>query len=174
MLGTNSILTRNTYTRQLLPWNWQFQKNRGLDVAAIVKACRQMSKEKTGAIIVIAKSSELKFYSNTGDTVDAVLSKRLLENIFVKNSPLHDGAAIIVNNRIKAARCVLPVSENIELPAHLGLRHRAAIGVTEQSDSTAIVVSEETGEISVAKEGQIRLRITPDELEKILMKEFAE
>ena len=174
MLGTNSILTRNAYTRQLLPWNWQFQKNRGLDIAAIVKACRQMSKEKTGAIIVIAKSSELKFYSNTGDTVDAVLSKRLLENIFVKNSPLHDGAAIIVNNRIKAARCVLPVSENIELPAHLGLRHRAAIGVTEQSDSTASVVSEETGEISVAREGQIRVRVSPDELEKILTEEFAE
>ena len=104
--------------------------------------------------------------------MDAVLSKRLLENIFVKNSPLHDGAAIIVNNRIKAARCVLPVSENIELPAHLGLRHRASIGVTEQSDCTAIVVSEETGEISVAKEGQIKLRVTPDELEKILMNEF--
>jgi diadenylate cyclase len=96
----------------------------------------------------------------------------LLENIFVKNSPLHDGAAIIVNDRIKAARCVLPVSENVELPAHLGLRHRAAIGITEQSDATAIVVSEETGEISVAHEGQIRLRISAEELEEILMEEF--
>ena len=172
MLGTNSFLTRNAYTRQLLPWNWQLQKTSGLDVADIAKACREMSKEKTGAIIVIAKSSELKFYSNTGDMVDAVLSKRLLENIFVKNSPLHDGAAIIVNGRIKAVRCVLPVSENVELPAHLGLRHRAAIGITEQSDATAIVVSEETGEISVAHEGQIRLRVTPDELEKILREEF--
>src|SRR5436190_13714850 len=115
MLGTNSFLTRNTYTRQLLPWNWQFQKSGELNISAIVKACREMSKEKTGAIIVIAQSSELKFYSNTGDDVDAVLSKRMLENIFVKNSPLHDGAAIIVNDRIKAARCVLPVSENLEL-----------------------------------------------------------
>src|SRR5258706_7350079 len=88
MLGTNSILTRNTYTRQLLPWHLQVQKHKGLDSSAIVKACRQMSHDRTGAIIVIAKSSELKFYSNTGDTVDAVLSKRLLENIFVKNSPL--------------------------------------------------------------------------------------
>lgn len=172
MLGTNSFLTRNAYTRQLLPWNWQFQKSGGLNISAIVKACREMSKEKTGAIIVLAKSSELKFYSNTGDTVDAVLSKRLLENIFVKNSPLHDGAAIIVNGRIKAARCVLPVSENVELPAHLGLRHRAAIGITEQSDATAIVVSEETGDISVAHEGQLRLRVTPDELEKLLKEEF--
>jgi uncharacterized protein (TIGR00159 family) len=172
MLGTNSILTRNAYTRQLLPWNWQFQKNSGLDVGAIVKACRQMAKERTGAIIVLAKSSELKFYANTGDVVDAILSKRLLENIFVKNSPLHDGAAIIVNNRIRAARCVLPVSENIELPAHLGLRHRAAIGITEQSDAIAIVVSEETGEISIAKEGQMRIRVTAEELEKILMEEF--
>lgn len=172
MLGTNSFLTRNAYTRQLLPWNWQLQKSEGLNISIIVKACREMSKEKTGAIIVIAKSSELKFYSNTGDNLDAILSKRLLENIFVKNSPLHDGAAIIVNDRIKAARCVLPVSENIELPAHLGLRHRAAIGITEQSDATAIVVSEETGEISVAHEGQMRLRVTPDDLEKILREEF--
>jgi uncharacterized protein (TIGR00159 family) len=172
MLGTDSFLTRNAYTRQLLPWNWQFQKSGGLDITSIMKACRQMSKEKTGAIIVIAKSSELKFYSNTGDMIDAVLSKRLLENIFVKNSPLHDGAAIIVNGRIKAARCVLPVSENVELPAHLGLRHRAAIGITEQSDATAIVVSEETGEISVAHEGQIRLRISAEEMEKILRQEF--
>ncbi|HLG35605.1 MAG TPA: diadenylate cyclase CdaA [Bacteroidia bacterium] len=174
MLGTNSFLTRNAYTRQLLPWNWQLQKSGGLNISAIVKACREMSKEKTGAIIVIAKSSELKFYSNTGDILDAILSKRLLENIFAKNSPLHDGAAIIVNDRIKAARCVLPVSENIDLPAHLGLRHRAAIGITEQSDATAIVVSEETGEISLAHEGQIRVRINPEELENILTEEFEE
>lgn len=89
-----------------------------------------------------------------------------------KNSPLHDGSIIIVNNMIKAARCVLPVTENVELPGHLGMRHRAAIGITEQSDAIAIVVSEETGEISIAKEGQIRVHVNLEELERTLTEEF--
>ncbi len=130
-----------------------------------------MSKTKTGAIIIIAKSSELRFYSNTGDVMDAVISKRLIESIFFKNSPLHDGAIIISGNKIRAARCVLPVTENTDLPARLGMRHRAAIGITEHSDAIAIVVSEETGEISVAKEGQIRTDVG-DQLELILEEEF--
>jgi DNA integrity scanning protein DisA with diadenylate cyclase activity len=104
--------------------------------------------------------------------MDAEISQRLIENIFFKNSPMHDGAIIIVNNKIKAARCVLPVTENVELPAHLGMRHRAAIGITEQSDAITIVVSEETGEISVAQEGQIRVGIIIDDLEKKLKEEF--
>ena len=131
-----------------------------------------MSKDKTGAIIILAKSSELKYYSNTGDIMEAEISQRLIENIFFKNSPLHDGAIIIVNNKIKAARCVLPVTENVELPAHLGMRHRAAIGITEQSDAISIAVSEETGEISLAQEGQIRINVSIDELEKKLAEEF--
>ena len=131
-----------------------------------------MSKSRTGAIIVLAKSSELKYYANTGDIMDAEISQRLIESIFFKNSPLHDGAIIIVNNKIKAARCVLPVTENVELPAHLGMRHRAAIGISEQSDAFAIIVSEETGEISTAKEGQIKLNLTTEELEREIRKEF--
>ena len=106
--------------------------------------------------------------------MDAEISQRLIENIFFKNSPMHDGAIIISNNKIKAARCVLPVTENVELPAHLGMRHRAAIGVTEQSDAIAITVSEETGELSVAKEGQIRTGITIEELERSLKHEFGQ
>ncbi|HRH66159.1 MAG TPA: diadenylate cyclase CdaA [Bacteroidia bacterium] len=172
VLGTNNILSKNTFTRQILPWNWQMTKNPPLDISAILKACRQMSKDKTGAIIVLAKSSELKYYSNTGDVMDAEISQRLIESIFFKNSPMHDGAIIIVNNKIKAARCVLPVTENIELPAHLGMRHRAAVGITEQSDAVALTVSEETGEISIAKEGQIQINVTLDELEKVLREEF--
>ena len=104
--------------------------------------------------------------------LDADISQRLIESIFFKNSPLHDGAIIILNNKIKAARCVLPVTENVELPAHLGMRHRAAIGITEQSDALALVVSEETGEISFSREGQIQIAITVEELEKILREEF--
>src|SRR5205085_8977616 len=165
-------IAQNPFTRQILPWNWQSQKRVALDVTAIVKACRQMAKDRTGAIIVVAKSSELKYFSSTGDTMEAEISQRLIESIFFKNSPMHDGAIIIVNNKIKAARCVLPVTENIELPAHFGMRHRAAIGITEQSDALAIAVSEETGEISVAREGQITLNVSIDELEKKLKEEF--
>lgn len=172
VLGTNNFLSRNTFTKQILPWNWQIQKNPPLEISAIVKACRQMSKDRTGAIIVLAKSSQLKYFSNTGDMMDAEISQRLIESIFFKNSPMHDGAIIIVNNKIKAARCVLPVTENVELPAHLGMRHRAAIGITEQSDAIGIVVSEETGEISFSREGQIRVNVSADELEKILREEF--
>ena len=172
VIGTNSFLARNPFTRQILPWNWQTEKKLQLNSSAILKACRQMSKDKTGAIIVLAKSSELEYYANTGDMMDADISQRLIENIFFKNSPMHDGAIIIVNDKIKAARCVLPVTENAELPAHLGMRHRAAIGISEQSDAIAVVVSEETGEISVAQDGQIKVGISIDELEKKLMDEF--
>ena len=133
-----------------------------------------MAKDRTGAIIVLAKSSELKYFSSTGDSMDAEISQRLIESIFFKNSPMHDGAIIIVNNKIKAARCVLPVTENIELPAHFGMRHRAAVGISEQSDALAIVVSEETGEISFAQEGQIKVNISPEELERKLVENFSE
>ena len=104
--------------------------------------------------------------------MNAAISQRLIESIFFKNSPLHDGAVIVVNNKIKAARCVLPVTENVDLPAHLGMRHRAAIGITEQSDAIAIAVSEETGEIAVAKEGQLRLNVGVEDLGRILAEEF--
>lgn len=172
VLGTNNILSKNNFTRQLLPWNWQSTKNPPLNITALVKACRQMSKDKTGAIIVLARSSELKYYSNTGDIMDAEISQRLIESIFFKNSPMHDGAIIVVNNRIKAARCVLPVTENLDLPAHLGMRHRAAVGITEQSDAIAIAVSEETGDISIAEEGQIKVNVSLEELEITLKEEF--
>ena len=172
VLGTSNILSKNNFTKQFLPWNRQGEKNPPLDISAIVKACRQMSKSRTGAIIVLAKSSQLKYFSNTGDIMDADISQRLIESIFFKNSPMHDGAIIIVNNKIKAARCVLPVTENVDLPAHLGMRHCAAIGVTEQSDAIALAVSEETGDISIAKEGQIQLNVTLDELERNLRAEF--
>ena len=172
VLGTNSFIARNPFTKHILPWNWQGEKRSALNISAIVKACRQMSKDKTGAIIILSKSSELKYFTNTGDIMDAEISQRLIENIFFKNSPLHDGAIIIVNNKIKAARCVLPVTENVELPAHLGMRHRAAIGITEQSDAIGLVVSEETGEISISQEGEIKVGVSIDELEKKLAEEF--
>jgi diadenylate cyclase len=173
LLGTDSVISKNTFTRKILPWNWSAERNRTMNFYPVINACKQMSRDRTGALIVLSKSSELKFYSNTGDPMNAEVSQRLIESIFFKNSPLHDGAIIIVNNQIRAARCVLPVTEKTDLPAHLGMRHRAAIGVTEHSDAIAIIVSEETGEISYAKEGQLTANVTPEQLESYLKEEFS-
>jgi uncharacterized protein (TIGR00159 family) len=137
-------------------------------VDAIVKACRNMSETRTGALIVIARKSELQLYAESGDIIDADTSTRMIENIFFKNSPLHDGAVIIVNDRILAARCVLPITENINLPPHYGMRHKSAIGITEVTDAIAIVVSEETGKISVASEGILKYDISWSELDRYL------
>jgi DNA integrity scanning protein DisA with diadenylate cyclase activity len=109
-------------------------------------------------------SSELKFYAESGDLIDAAVSKRLLMSIFNKTSPLHDGAVIIASNRIKAARCILPVSENPDVPASLGLRHRAAIGLTEVTDSVVLVVSEETGQISLVRAGEVFRNLSSSDL----------
>lgn len=122
---------------------------------AIIESANILSSTKTGALVVFAKTSELKFYADSGDILDAELSKRLLIAIFQKYSPLHDGSVIVANNRIRAARCILPVSENEEIPAHMGLRHRAAIGITEVTDSVVLIVSEETGNTSLAYNGKI-------------------
>ena len=126
-----------------------------LNTNVLVKALKELSLEKTGALIAISRGEELKNYIETGDEVDAVISKRLLLTIFNKYSPLHDGAVIISNGRIKAARCIIPVTENEDLPAQYGLRHRAAIGLTEDTDSIVLVVSEETGSISIAYDGEL-------------------
>lgn len=170
LLGTNSVLGKSKFTRGLFKWNLQVQKAASTNVLPIVKACSNMSKNKTGALIVISRSTDLKFYASTGDMMDAEVSKRLIESIFFKNSPMHDGAIIISGNKIKAARCVLPVTENSDLPAHYGMRHRAALGITEQSDAIAVIVSEETGNISMAVDSEIFANLTADELEKQLTK----
>lgn len=172
LLGTNSFLANNSFTRRIFNWNFQFQKQTEIDITPIVKACTNMSKNRTGAIIVIARNTDLKFYASTGDTMDAEVSKRLIESIFFKNSPMHDGAIIIAENKIKAARCVLPVTDNPDLPANYGMRHRAALGISEQSDAIAIIVSEETGAISVARDGELTADVSPEELEMILKKEL--
>ncbi len=134
------------------------------DMDAITRACRKMSESKTGALIVVARQSLLNVYAETGDVVDARISSRLLENLFFKNSPLHDGAIILKNNRIWAARCTLPITDNQNVPAHYGMRHRAAIGCTEQTDAVVITVSEETGIISVVEHGAIRTMSGANEL----------
>lgn len=140
---------------------------------AIAKACRNMSETKTGALIVVARKSELELFAETGDIIEAETSSRLLENIFFKNSPLHDGAVIIVNDKIHAARCVLPISENINLPPHYGMRHKAAIGLSEVTDALVVLVSEETGKISLVSHGNIQYGVNPHELRAALDKSLS-
>ena len=141
-------------------------------IKAVIDACRNMAKSRTGALLVFAKYADEDYYQSSGEYLDAKMSKRLLESIFHKNSPLHDGAVVIVDGRIVTASCVLPLSENEELPMRFGLRHRAAIGVTEVSDAVTVVVSEETGEISFAKDGQIWINISHEKLEELLAAEI--
>jgi uncharacterized protein (TIGR00159 family) len=172
-LGTSDLFTRGKIGKGLFDFKWQVSKSQVLDVNSVIKACKNMSDSKTGAIIILTKDNDLKFYANTGDAIDAKVSVRMIESIFYKNSPLHDGAIIISNNVIVAARCVLPVTEHTDFPAHLGMRHRAAVGITENTDCIAIVVSEQTGEISWSFEGELKHAITLDRLRDLLEKEFS-
>ena len=121
----------------------------------ITQACRRMSEDKTGALIVIGHKASLEDIINTGDRIDAAIHRRLIMNLFFKNSPLHDGALVITGGRIVAARCTLPITERSNIPANFGMRHKAAIGITEETDADAIVVSEETGKISFVKSGAV-------------------
>ncbi|MCQ2180818.1 MAG: diadenylate cyclase CdaA [Bacteroidales bacterium] len=125
-------------------------------IEELTDACSEMSEEKTGALIVIVNKDPLTDVAETGDRIDADIRKRLIENIFFKNSPLHDGAMLIGGGRIVAARCTLPITDRNDIPAHYGMRHKAAIGLTERCDASVIVVSEQTGKISVVRFGEIR------------------
>ena len=138
-------------------------------IMRIVLACDSMSKNMVGALIVIEREMSLSDVVKSGEAIDANISTELIKNIFFKNSPLHDGAMIIGHNRIMAAGCILPVSHNLNIPKELGLRHRAALGITSQSDAIAIIVSEETGAISVAQGGEFHLRLASNELESYLI-----
>ena len=149
----------------------QQEKIERTDIMPIVMACMSMSKTKTGALIVVEKNLPLNEIIRSGDTINADVNQRLIENIFFKNSPLHDGAMIIRHKQIIAAGCILPVSHDLNIPKELGLRHRAAMGVSQETDALAIIVSEETGGISAAYKGQFHLRLTAEELERILTKE---
>ena len=141
-------------------------------IMPIVMACMNLSKGKVGALIVIERTTPLTDIIETGDVIDANINQRLIENIFFKNSPLHDGAMIISHRRIRAAGCILPVSHDMDIPKELGLRHRAAMGISQSSDAIAIVVSEETGRIAVAMRGTFRLRLSAEELESILAQQI--
>ncbi len=140
------------------------------DIIPIVMACINMSKQRIGALIVMQNDLPLGDFIRTGETIDAKISQRLIENIFFKNSPLHDGAMIIAENKVVAAACILPISHDLDIPKDFGLRHRAAKGISHETDAMAIVVSEETGNITVAWDNQFQSHITAEELETLLMK----
>ena len=140
----------------------------GMELLPVIEAAGRLSQLHCGGLVVFARSTELKFYAETGTSLDSVISKDLLLSIFSKNSPLHDGAVIISRGRIKAARCILPVSENQDLPPNFGLRHRSALGLSEMTDAVILVVSEETGQISIAHDGMLEHNLSEKDLREKL------
>ncbi|UOR04983.1 diadenylate cyclase CdaA [Hymenobacter aerilatus] len=154
-----------TAFERLRTFSWRRETGgQRMSITPFVEAAKSLSGKNTGALIAFTMATELKFYADSGDLIDAAISKRLLMSIFNKTSPLHDGAVIIANGRINAARCILPVSENPDVPASMGLRHRAAIGLTEVTDAVVLVVSEETGQVSLVRSGEVFRNLAPADL----------
>lgn len=171
VFGTPKILEILPERLKFLFKNFQ-QEPVYLDSDIIVKSCHSMSETKTGALIVITHHHELLDVIETGEEIKAIMSAQLIENIFFKNSPLHDGAMVISENLIQAAGCILPVSKNRNIDVSMGLRHRAAIGITEKTDAVSLIVSEETGHISYCKNGVVIQNVQAHQLKNFLDKEF--
>ncbi|MDV7185844.1 diadenylate cyclase CdaA [Lutibacter sp. TH_r2] len=165
MLGSTNFTNRRNFLKQLKFLKTEIHTT--MDVETIVNTCEALSKTKTGALIVLERTHNLDFVKSTGDKMYAEVNQPILESIFYKNSPLHDGAVIIKENFIIATRVVLPLS-NKNLPSRFGLRHRAAIGVTEKTDTLCLIVSEETGEISYIKDGEFVLYKSTNELIELI------
>lgn len=165
IIGRSSFLSNDSIWQELL--FWRKKESNSFNINPIIEATKSLAGTNTGALIVLSRSTELKFYSESGDLMDAILSKRLLISIFNKYSPLHDGAVIIYNGKVKAARCILPVTER-DVPAQFGLRHRAAIGMSEATDTLVLIVSEETGQVSLAKNGKILHNLSFQEVREFL------
>lgn len=168
-VGRSSRFSRESIWNKLSVRKWRISTEKEIEINQMVNAVDNLSRTNTGALIVYAMTSRLQFLVDTGVTLESKISGSLLESIFYKNSPLHDGAVIIAEDKILAAKCVLPVSENPDLPSYLGMRHRAAVGVSEQSDVLSVVVSEERGQISYAYEGQLHTDIDAATLKQVLL-----
>ncbi len=168
MIGTTNFSTKRGFLNQLK--FLQSEINSETDIDTIIKSCINLSKTKTGALIVIERTNKLDFLVNTGDPMNALVNNAIIQSIFYKNSPLHDGATIIRDNFIVATRVILPVSDNPRIPSRFGLRHRAAIGITEKTDAVCILVSEETGDISYVKDGEFVLYKDYEQLSEKLKK----
>ncbi|HPE87030.1 MAG: diadenylate cyclase CdaA [Bacteroidales bacterium] len=168
MLGTPSFI-HNKKNGKFLFWRMNFSTTEMSTIDTLVESCRLLSQEKIGALMIITRKNGLRQYLITGETINADLTTPLIHSIFFKNSPLHDGAVIISGNKIQGARCILPVSENNSIPSGLGLRHRAAAGVTEVSDALAIIVSEEKGTLSLCENGIIDYNLDAAQLKQRLI-----
>ncbi len=171
MLGSQNILTGTS--RRFLFWKVNDPSRRSLNIDEVVDACFDMSKTKTGALIVLTLKNELKETAASGSVFQAQVQRDLIKSIFYKNSPLHDGALIIRRNQIIAARCILPVSHRFDIPEDMGLRHRSAIGITEATDAIAIVVSEQTGHVTYVEHGVMQRNMDKTTLETLLKFNFA-
>ena len=167
-LGTRTPLKK----ANVLLWKEKTKTESIPHINTIVKACTRMAASKTGALIVIVRENQLEEFVQTGEIINAKTSRELIETIFFKNTPLHDGALIINGKTMVAAKCILPVSQNENVPKDVGLRHRAAIGITEQTDAIAIIVSEQTGYISYCMEGNVNRNVQPEDLKAFLKKQF--
>lgn len=165
--SAGNTIEKRTFFEKLFPDHKPKELN-SESISEITRACFDMSAQKTGALIVLRHGNLLEDTIASGDLVDAKISSRLIMNIFFKNSPLHDGAMIIANDRILAARCTLPISDNSTLPAHYGMRHKAAVGISERSDADIIVVSEQTGHISFVSEGEIKAVTSAGQLRSMI------
>lgn len=166
VIGRSTEFKENFF-KNLATWRHQYHDD--FDIHQVIEAAKTLKATKTGALLVFSRDTELKFYIETGDALDAEVTKGLLLSIFNKNSPLHDGAAIIYKGRIKAARCVLPVSENDNLPSHYGLRHRSAIGMSESTDTLVMAISEETGRLILARNGKFIRGLRLKQVEKKIL-----
>lgn len=170
MVGSTNLSGRGKFFKKM-----KFLKTEAeteTDINALVNACQKMSTSKTGALIVLERNNNLDFLTNTGDEMNIKVTQPIIESIFFKNSPLHDGAIIIDNNVVKATRVILPVNNEKNIPQRFGLRHRAAVGITEKTDAVALVVSEETGQISYLKNGEFIMFEDIQELTTLLYKDL--
>lgn len=165
LIGKSSFLTDDGIFRNIFSSSGNQDT---LKIQPVIEAAKVLSQTHSGGLIVLPRSTELKFYAETGEMIDALVSKQLLISIFLKNSPLHDGAVIIAKGRIKAARCILPVSENRDLPPNFGLRHRSALGLSELTDAVVLVISEETGQMSIAHDGILEHNLNTKDLNEKL------
>lgn len=172
LIGSTNFASRRNVVRYFKFLN-QNKLTSDLNISSLLKACKNMSKEKTGALIILERSNNLEFVKTSGDIADIELTSQILETIFFKNSPLHDGAIVVKNNKITATRVILPVSDSNAIPSRFGLRHRAAIGITEKTDALAVVISEQTGKVSYVKNGSFCPFKNIEELHGIILTDLS-
>ena len=173
IVGNTTLRQRSNFLQRLMDRNLDIDpSDRLAGIKELKAALLRMSRKKWGALIVLSKNLNMDGISNTGVRMDATISQPLVESIFNKEGPLHDGAVIISNNKIHSASCILPVSDNPDLPKSAGLRHRAAVGITERMNVATFVVSEETGAIGFASDGRLKRNLTESELTELLNKHF--